>query len=123
MSGSVDLPNPVTRYSKPPFGGSPQPVAWPCQQNEPAADHGEKSYKGPGGLPDERRDHGRRFRHGRAAAIAYARRGGSLVAIIYFPTESPTQGSYRTHQSRRPSRSRSGVILREAFCRKLSMTR
>jgi NAD(P)-dependent dehydrogenase (short-subunit alcohol dehydrogenase family)/predicted outer membrane protein len=55
----------------------------------PRPDHGETSYVGSGRLKGTQGpDHGRRFRHGRAAAIAYAREGAD-VAINYLPAEEP----------------------------------
>ena len=100
-------------YPKPPFTAQQQP--WPGLASKmiPRPDHGEASYKGSGKLAGKRAlitggDSG----IGRAAAIAYAREGASVV-INHLPEEEPDarevlallggEGHRVTSYSRRPA--------------------
>jgi hypothetical protein len=79
----------VKNYPKPPFPKQQQP--WPglASQMDPVPDHGEDSYRGSGRLMGRKAlitggDSG----IGRAAAIAFARKGADVV-INYLPDEQP----------------------------------
>ncbi len=79
----------AAEYPTPPFPEQSQP--WPglASRMEPRPDHGEQSYRGSGRLAGKRAlitggDSG----IGRAAAIAYAREGASVV-INHLPEEEP----------------------------------
>lgn len=54
-STSAPFTDPTSKYPKPPYPGQSQP--WPglASKMNPRPDHGETSYKGPGGLPGGRR--------------------------------------------------------------------
>src|SRR3981081_1464370 len=89
MMSEQQLRNPVDKSPNPPYKKQSQP--WPglAGKMDPKPDHGETSYRGSGRLAGRKSlitggDSGM----GRAAAIAYARKGAD-VAINYFPSEEP----------------------------------
>lgn len=81
------MQNPLTQYPTPKFPEQPQSAPGTVHKLQPAADHGETSYKGFGRLKNRKAlitgaDSG----IGRAAAIAYAREGADIV-LNYLPEE------------------------------------
>ncbi len=108
-------------YPKPPFPAQNQP--WPglASRMTPRPDHGETSYKGLGKLAGKRAlitggDSG----IGRAAAIAYAREGASVV-INHLPEEEPDAREVRELLGGEGHRvvSIPGDLRDEAFCSRL----
>jgi len=81
------MQNPLTQYPTPEFPEQPQTAPGTVHKMQPAADHGETSYKGFGRMVGRKAlitgaDSG----IGRAAAIAYAREGADIV-LNYLPEE------------------------------------
>lgn len=81
------MQNPLTQYPTPEFPKQPQTAPGTVHRMQPAADHGETSYKGFGRMVGRKAlitgaDSG----IGRAAAIAYAREGADIV-LNYLPEE------------------------------------
>jgi NAD(P)-dependent dehydrogenase (short-subunit alcohol dehydrogenase family) len=81
------MQNPLTQYPQPKFPKQPQSAPGTVHNMQPAADHGETSYKGLGRMVGRKAlitgvDSG----IGRAAAIAYAREGADIV-LNYLPEE------------------------------------
>src|SRR3954468_21446197 len=113
--------NPVTEYAKPPFPSQTQP--WPglASKMVPRPDHGERRYRGSGGLRGRLAlVTGGDFGIGRAAAVAFAREGAD-VAINYLPAEEPdAQEVVRLiRDAGRKAVALPGDIRDEAFCGKL----
>jgi len=81
------MQNPLTQYPQPEFPKQPQSAPGTVHNMQPAADHGETSYKGFGRMAGRKAlitgaDSG----IGRAVAIAYAREGADIV-LNYLPEE------------------------------------
>jgi len=81
------MQNPLTQYPQPKFPKQPQSAPGTVHELQPAADHGETSYKGFGRLNGRKAlitgaDSG----IGRATAIAFAREGADIV-LNYLPEE------------------------------------
>jgi len=115
------LPDPTSKFPKPPFKSQSQP--WPglASKMDPRPDHGEKSYKGSGRLKGRKAlitggDSGM----GRAAAIAYAREGAD-VAINYLPDEEPDAKEVIAliKAEGRKAIAIPGDLREEAFCQRL----
>jgi NAD(P)-dependent dehydrogenase (short-subunit alcohol dehydrogenase family) len=81
------MQNPLTQYPRPKFPSQQQSSPGTVHELQPAADHGEQSYKGFGRLAGRKAlitgaDSG----IGRAVAIAFAREGAD-IALNYLPEE------------------------------------
>lgn len=116
--------DPTSQYPAPPF--SEQPQEWPglASKMDPWPDHGEESYRGSGRLQGRKAlitggDSG----IGRAAAIAYARKGAD-VAINYLPEEESDAREVieLIEAEGRTAVAIPGDIRDEAFCSELVET-
>lgn len=108
-------------YPKPPFPVQKQPFPGLTSRTTPRPDHGETSYKGSGRLRGMRAlitggDSG----IGRAAAIAYAREGASVV-INHLPYENPDAEELIEQMRGEGAKivSIPGDLREEAFCNRL----
>lgn len=115
------LIDPTTRYPGPPFDTPKQSAPGTVHKLNPAADHGETSYKGHGRLKGRRAlvtggDSG----IGRAAAIAFAREGANVV-INYLPEEEQDAQEVLALLSKEGvvAKGIPGDLKDEAFCRSL----
>src|SRR5438445_2923621 len=115
------MPDPRSKYPKPPFRKQTQP--WPglARDMDPRPDHGETSYRGSGRLVGRKAlitggDSGM----GRATAIAYAREGAD-VAINYYPSEEPDAREViqLIKEAGRTGIPIPGDLREEAFCQRL----
>jgi NAD(P)-dependent dehydrogenase (short-subunit alcohol dehydrogenase family) len=119
--GEPNMPDPRSKYPKPPFKAQTQP--WPglARNMDPKPDHGETSYRGSGRLVGRKAlitggDSGM----GRATAIAYAREGAD-VAINYYPSEEPDAREViqLIKEAGRTGIPIPGDLREEAFCQRL----
>jgi NAD(P)-dependent dehydrogenase (short-subunit alcohol dehydrogenase family) len=115
------MQNPLTQYPQPKFPKQPQTPPGTVHELQPAADHGETSYKGFGRMQGRKAlitgaDSG----IGRAAAIAYAREGAD-VALNYLPSEEADAKEVVTliEAEGRKAICIPGDITSEAFCKEL----
>jgi NAD(P)-dependent dehydrogenase (short-subunit alcohol dehydrogenase family) len=115
------MQNPLTQYPQPKFPKQPQTPPGTVHELQPAADHGETSYKGFGRMQGRKAlitgaDSG----IGRAAAIAYAREGAD-VALNYLPSEEADAKEVVTliEAEGRKVVCIPGDITSEAFCKEL----
>jgi NAD(P)-dependent dehydrogenase (short-subunit alcohol dehydrogenase family) len=115
------MQNPLTQYPQPKFAKQPQNPPGTVHELQPAADHGETSYKGFGRMQGRKAlitgaDSG----IGRAAAIAYAREGAD-VALNYLPSEEADAKEVVAliEAEGRKAICIPGDITSEAFCKEL----
>lgn len=115
------MQNPLTQYPQPKFAKQPQNPPGTVHELQPAADHGETSYKGFGRMQGRKAlitgaDSG----IGRAAAIAYAREG-SDIALNYLPSEEADAKEVVAliEAEGRKAVCIPGDITSEAFCKEL----
>jgi NAD(P)-dependent dehydrogenase (short-subunit alcohol dehydrogenase family) len=115
------MQNPLTQYPQPEFPKQPQTPPGTVHKMQPAADHGETSYKGFGRLAGRKAlitgaDSG----IGRAAAIAYAREGAD-IALNYLPEEEADAKEVVAliEAEGRKAICIPGDLTSESFCKKL----
>jgi NAD(P)-dependent dehydrogenase (short-subunit alcohol dehydrogenase family) len=113
--------DPRQQYPRPPFPRQPQDAPGEVRRMEPMPDHGERSYRGSGRLPNRKAlitgaDSG----IGRAAAIAFAREGAD-VALGYLPSEEADarEVAKQVEAAGRKAVLLPGDVSDEAFCRTL----
>lgn len=115
------MQNPLTQYPQPEFPNQTQTAPGSVHQLQPAADHGETSYKGFGRLAGRKAlvtgaDSG----IGRAAAIAYAREGADVVLNYLAEEEADAQEVVRLIEAEgRKAICIPGDLKDESFCRSL----
>lgn len=115
------MQNPLTQYPQPEFPEQTQSVPGTVHKLQPAADHGETSYKGFGRLAGRKAlitgaDSG----IGRAAAIAYAREGADIVLNYLAEEEADAQEVVKLIEAEgRKAICVPGDLKDESFCEKL----
>lgn len=121
MADLYTLQDPTKQYPLPKFKHQPQRVPGLARKMQPKPDHGEKSYRGSGRLPNRKAlvtggDSG----IGRAAAIAFAREGADVV-INYLPSEEADAKEVieLIEAAGRKAYGIPGDVSNESFCRKL----
>ncbi|MCS3473096.1 NAD(P)-dependent dehydrogenase (short-subunit alcohol dehydrogenase family) [Pseudomonas sp. JUb42] len=121
IENQYSMQNPLTQYPQPKFPKQPQNPPGTVHDLQPAADHGETSYKGFGRMQGRKAlitgaDSG----IGRAAAIAYAREGAD-VALNYLPSEEADAKEVvmLIEAEGRKAVCIPGDITSEAFCKEL----
>lgn len=115
------MQNPLTQYPQPEFPKQPQSAPGTVHKLQPAADHGETSYKGFGRLAGRKAlitgaDSG----IGRAAAIAYAREGADIVLNFLPEEEGDAQEVVKLIEAEgRKAICIPGDLTSESFCQSL----
>jgi hypothetical protein len=121
MADLYTLQDPTKQYPLPKFKHQPQRAPGLARKMQPKPDHGEKSYRGSGRLPNRKAlvtggDSG----IGRAAAIAFAREGADVV-INYLPSEEADANEVieLIEAAGRKAYGIPGDVSNESFCRRL----
>jgi hypothetical protein len=121
MADLYTLQDPTKQYPLPKFKHQPQRAPGLARKMQPEPDHGEKSYRGSGRLPNRKAlvtggDSG----IGRAAAIAFAREGADVV-INYLPSEEADANEVieLIEAAGRKAYGIPGDVSNESFCRRL----
>lgn len=121
MADLYTLQDPTKQYPLPKFKHQPQRVPGSDRKMQPKADHGEKSYRGSGRLPNRKAlvtggDSG----IGRAAAIAFAREGADVVINCLPSEETDAKEVVKLIEAAgRKAYVIRGDISNESFCKKL----